>query len=124
MRQRPSGMPANGAACSAKRPQIEITVCVRHPLISRNGDQVADMFYTCNFAFFAMNEAYHATGKYKDAVTKLGDFLVKIQAQSTAHPDIDGAWMRAFDYSRWNYWASNADHGWGAWPTLSGWIQS
>ena len=94
------------------------------PLISRNGDPVADMLYTCNFAFFALNEAYHATGEYKDAVTKLGDFLVKIQAQSTAHPDIDGAWMRAFDYRRWDYWASNADHGWGAWSTLSGWIQS
>lgn len=94
------------------------------PLISRNGDPVADMLYTCNFAFFALNEAYHASGKYKDAVTKLGDFLVKIQAHSNNHPDIDGAWMRAFDYNRWDYWASNADHGWGAWSTLSGWIQS
>lgn len=94
------------------------------PLISRNGDPVADMLYTCNFAFFALNEAYHATGKYKDAVTRLGDFLVKIQVRSEAHPDLDGAWMRAFDYKRWDYWASNADAGWGAWSTLSGWIQS
>ena len=31
---------------------------------------------------------------------------------------------RAFDYNRWDYWASNADHGWGAWSTLTGWIQS
>ena len=94
------------------------------PLIGRNGDPVADMLYTCNFAFFALNEAYHATGQYEDAVKKLGDFLVKIQAKSDAHPDIDGGWMRAFDYNRWDYWASNADGGWGAWSTLSGWIQS
>ncbi len=96
------------------------------PLISKNGDPVADMLYTCNFAFFALNEALHATGdsRYKEAVGRLGDFLVKIQAESETHPDIDGAWMRAFDYQRWDYWASNADHGWGAWSTLSGWIQS
>ncbi len=96
------------------------------PLIEKNGDPVADMLYTCNFAFFALNEAAHATGnqKYKDAAAGLGDFLVKIQATSESHPDIDGAWMRAFDYNRWDYWASNADAGWGAWSTLSGWIQS
>ena len=40
------------------------------------------------------------------------------------HKDIDGAWFRAFDYNRWDYWASNADDGWGAWCTLCGWIQS
>lgn len=96
------------------------------PLIGKNGDPVADMLYTCNFAFFALNEASHATGesRYKEAVDKLGDFLVRIQAKGDNHPDIDGAWMRAFDYNRWDYWASNADSGWGAWCTLSGWIQS
>jgi hypothetical protein len=26
--------------------------------------------------------------------------------------------------SRWDYWASNANAGWGAWSTLTGWIQS
>lgn len=96
------------------------------PLISRNGDPVADMLYTCNFAFFALNEAAHATGnpQYKEAVDKLSDFLVRIQVRSDRHPDMDGAWLRAFDYDRWDYWASNADSGWGAWCTLTGWIQS
>ena len=37
---------------------------------------------------------------------------------------MDGAWFRAFDYEDWDYWASNADAGWGAWSTLTGWIQS
>jgi hypothetical protein len=96
------------------------------PLIAVNGDPVADMLYTTNFGFFALNEAAAATGdaKYKDAVKKIADFLVRIQVQSDVHPDLDGAWFRAFDYKRWEYWASNADAGWGAWGTLTGWTQS
>ncbi len=96
------------------------------PLIFVNGDPVADMLYTTNFAFFALNEAAKATGnpKYEEAVSKMSDFLSRIQVKSTVHPDLDGAWFRAFDYGRWDYWASNADHGWGAWSTLTGWTQS
>lgn len=96
------------------------------PLIAQNGDLVADMLYTCNFTFFGLNEAVHATNnpRYKTALDKLSDFLVKIQVKSDNHPDIDGAWFRAFDFGRWDYWASNADNGWGAWCTLTGWIQT
>lgn len=96
------------------------------PLIARNGDPVADMLYTTNFGFFALNEAAAATGnsKYKNAVSKIADFLIKIQVNSAAQPALDGAWFRAFDYQRWDYWASNADMGWGAWNTLTGWTQS
>jgi len=95
-------------------------------LIMQNGDPVSDMLYTCNFAFFALNEAAHATQnkQYKQAVTKLADFLMRIQATSKKHIDTDGAWFRAFDNKRWDYWASNADNGWGAWSTLAGWIQT
>ncbi|WP_106827769.1 hypothetical protein [Parabacteroides pacaensis] len=96
------------------------------PLISHNGDPVADMLYTSNFAFFSLNEAAYATGnvEYKEAVNKLSDFLTRIQVQSEKYPHLNGAWFRAFDYNRWDYWASNADLGWGAWSTLTGWIQS
>ena len=96
------------------------------PLIFRNGDKVADMLYTSNFAFFALNEAAQATGmaQYRNAAEKLSEFLIRIQVKSELHPDLDGAWFRAFDYGRWDYWGSNADVGWGAWCTLSGWIQS
>ena len=31
--------------------------------------------------------------------------------------------LRAFDFGRWDYWASNADLGWGAWCVESGWTQ-
>ena len=96
------------------------------PLIFKNGDKVADMLYTSNFAFFSLNEAAQATGnkQYTEAVNKLSDFLTRIQVKSEKHPDVDGAWFRAFDYGRWDYWASNADAGWGAWSTLTGWTQS
>ncbi len=95
-------------------------------LIFRNGEKVSCMLYTCNFALFSLNEAAAATGNklYSDAAEKLAQFLVRIQVQSTKHPDLDGAWFRGFDYGRWDYWASNSDAGWGAWCTLTGWIQS
>lgn len=96
------------------------------PLIHFNGDPVADMLYTTNFAFFALNEAAQATqdSKYLAAVDKLADFLVRIQSTSSGRADLDGCWFRAFDYENWEYYGSNADHGWGAWGTLTGWTQS
>jgi hypothetical protein len=96
------------------------------PLISHNGDPIADMLYTNNFAFIGLNEAAKATGdpKHIEAVNKLSDFLTRIQVRSERFQNVDGAWFRAFNYKNWDYWASNADAGWGAWSTLTGWIQS
>jgi len=96
------------------------------PVIHTNGEPVADMLYTSNFAFFALNEAAQATKnpKYLDAVNRLADFLVRIQSSSKRRADLDGCWFRAFDYENWEYYGSNADHGWGAWGTLTGWTQS
>ena len=96
------------------------------PLIHDNGDPVADMLYTSNFAFFALNEAAAVTGdpKHRAAVQRLSDFLTRIQVRSDRFKSVDGAWFRAFDYADWDYWGSNADAGWGAWCTLTGWIQS
>ena len=96
------------------------------PLIFRNGDPVADMLYTCNFAVFALNEAACATGdpKIRKMADSLGEFLVRIQVRSESRKNVDGAWFRAFNYRNWDYWASNADAGWGAQSTLTGWIQS
>ncbi len=96
------------------------------PLISVNGDPVSDIFYTSNFAFLGLHEAAAATGEkiYIDAAGKLAEFLCRIQTRSEAHPELDGWWYRAFEYRRWEYWASNADLGWGAWCIESGWSQS
>lgn len=95
------------------------------PLIAQNGDKVSDLLYTTNFAFLGLHEAYYATNdqKIKKAVDKLTEFLCRIQVVSEKHPEIDGGWMRAFDYGRYEHWGSNADHGWGAWAIESGWTQ-
>ena len=95
------------------------------PLIQKNGDPVADMLYTSNFAFLSLTEAAAVTGDEKiiDAVSKLADFMVKIQVRSNSRPELDGVWFRAFEYNRWEYWGSNADLGWGVWSTETGWTQ-
>ncbi len=96
------------------------------PLIQENGEPIADLLYTCNFALVGLNEAVAVTGDAdtEEALDRLINFLVKIQVSSTDHPELDGAWFRAFDYERWQYWASNADHGWGIWTTETGWTQA
>jgi hypothetical protein len=92
-------------------------------LLQKDGDTVSDMLYTCNFALIGLHEAAEATGNqfYKNAEDKLAEFLCRIQIRSEAHPELDGAWYRGFDFRRWDYWASNADWEWGAWCTESGW---
>ncbi|MBE0535445.1 MAG: hypothetical protein IH624_07215 [Phycisphaerae bacterium] len=94
-------------------------------LLQKNGDPVCDLLYTTNFAFFALHEAAAATGDpyYRTAGDKLADFLCRIQVKSPTRPEFDGAWFRAFEYERWDYWASNADVGWGVWATETGWTQ-
>lgn len=96
------------------------------PLIHANGDPAADMLYTMNFAFFGLNEAARATGDryYRDALDRMADFLLRIQARSESRPDFNGAWFRAFDTKRWEFWSANADGGWGAWSTQTGWSQN
>ncbi|RIJ46480.1 hypothetical protein D1614_18910 [Maribellus luteus] len=95
------------------------------PLIAQNGDKVSDLLYTTNFAFLGLHEAYYATNdpKIKAAVDKLAEFLCRIQVVSEKHPEINGGWMRAFDFGRYEHWGSNADLGWGAWAIESGWTQ-
>jgi len=96
------------------------------PVIQQNGDPAADMLYGCNFLLFSLHEAYAATGdrQYGEMEDKLADFLVRIQARSEKHPELDGAWFRAFDYRKWDYWGSNAGAGWGAWTIECGWTQA
>lgn len=95
------------------------------PLLQKNGDPVCDLLYTCNFAMLGLHEAAAATADpfYVQAADKLTRFLCRIQVRSERHPELDGGWFRAFDYRLWDYWASNADAGWGAWSIESGWTQ-
>lgn len=94
-------------------------------LIAANGDPVADLLYTVNFAFLGLHEAAAATGDpgVMRAEDRLAEFLCRIQVSSAGLPQVDGGWFRAFDFKRWEPWASNADSGWGAWAIESGWTQ-
>lgn len=109
-----------------KTPSNELYGVTEAPLIFDNGDPISDMLYTTNFAFVGLCEAAAATKdpRYVEALEKMNDFLIRIQVRSDEFKHLDGAWFRAFDYDSWDYWASNADAGWGAWSTLTGWIQS
>jgi len=95
-------------------------------LIGANGDPVADLLYSTNFAFLGLHEAASATGdpEIKAMADRLAEFLCRIQVRSESLPQTDGGWFRAFDYRRWEAWASNADAGWGAWCIEAGWTQS
>ena len=95
-------------------------------IIQQNGDPATDLLYTLNFAFLGLHEAAAATRDpyYKVAEDRVADFLSRAQVASARHPELDGAWFRAFDFRRWDYWASNNDAGWGAWCTETGWMQS
>ena len=95
-------------------------------IIQENGDPVCDLLYTINFAFLGLHEAAAATGDddLKRAEDRLADFFCRIQVRSSGHPYLDGAWMRAFDYERWEYWGSSSDRGWGAWCVESGWTNT
>lgn len=93
------------------------------PLLHKNGDPVSDQLYTTGFALLGLHEAVAATGdaRLKRAEDALAEYLVRIQVRSNRLPYLDGTWFRAFDYERWDAWASSADVGWGAWCVESGW---
>lgn len=96
------------------------------PLIQKNGDPIADLLYSNNFAFLGLHEAAAATrnSTYKEAEDKLAVFFTRAQITSAEHPELDGGWFRAFDFKLWDYWASNSDSGWGAWTIETGWTQA
>lgn len=95
-------------------------------LIAENGNPVADLLYATNFAFLGLHEAASATDdkRIMAMADRLADFLCRIQIRSETVSQLDGGWFRAFDYKRWEAWASNADAGWGAWCIEAGWTQS
>lgn len=96
------------------------------PIIFDNGDPLADLLYTTNFALFGLVEAAKATGDpdLKEAAERMADFVVRAQVESQSCTSLDGAWFRAFNYGNWDYWAQDSDAGWGSMCTLTGWIQS
>ena len=96
------------------------------PLIQQNGDPACDQLYTTGFALLGLHEAVGATGDktLKQAEDRLAEFLCRIQIRSEKLPYLNGAWFRAFDDRQWDFWASSADVGWGAWSVEAGWGQA
>lgn len=96
------------------------------PLIQSNDNKAIDELYTTGFALIGLREAVAATGdpKLKQAEDKLAEFLIRIQIKSETLPMLDGLWFRSFDFAHWDYWASSADIGWGAWSIETGWGQA
>jgi hypothetical protein len=96
------------------------------PPVQANGDRVSDQLYTTGFAVLGLHEAFAATGDkiYLAAEEKLLNYLCRIQIRSDRFAYLDGGWTRAFDFGRWEFWASSADTGWGAWAVESGWGQA
>ena len=89
-------------------------------------DPASDQLYTTGFALIGLHEAAKATGdsKYASAADRLAKYLVRIQIAAKDSPRLDGAWFRAFDYKRWEFWASSGDAGWGPWCLETGWGQA
>ncbi|WP_158302000.1 hypothetical protein [Paenibacillus mesophilus] len=93
-------------------------------LLQHDGDPVCDLLYTANFAFLGFHEAAAVHERLKTTEDRLADFLCRVQLRSEKHPYLHGAWMRSFDYRKWEYWGSSADLGWGAWCVESGWTNA
>ena len=102
------------------------------PLNQENDDPVSDLLYTTNFAIIGLHEAaaalapYGEGDKYAAAEDALATFLVRMPPRrslrdAAARPELDGAFFRAFDFEKWEVWASDADAGWGAWSVETGW---
>ena len=87
------------AAKGTRVPNNEYYGTFEAPLNQENDDPVSDFLYTSNFALLGLHEAAAALGdpKIKAVEYKLADFIIRIQASSTEHPDLDCAFFRAFD---------------------------
>jgi len=96
------------------------------PAIQENGDTCADFLYTQNFALLGLHEAVYAVPDeplYSQGVESLVKFIIRTQISAAdKYSYLDGAWYRAFDFERWEYFGSSTDWLWGPWCIESGWI--
>ncbi len=92
-------------------------------VFQQNGDPVSDQLYDTGFALLHLALAAQVTGepRWQQAHQRLADYLTRIQLRD-ADPLLDGTWLRAFDYGRWEYFGSSADIGWGPYCSETGWM--
>ena len=114
----------DGVQCGHHPPTSNAAYGTQESTLSQSSnDSVADLLYSTNFAVLAMHEAAAATqdAAYIKAAKQLADFAVRAQvgtAESGGH--LRGAWLRALDLKRWDYYASGSDTGWGPWVAETG----
>lgn len=96
------------------------------PLLHQNGDPVSDQLYVGGFALLGLHEAAAvlADERLRSAADRLTEFLCRVQIAAPTRPELHGTWFRAFDFEKWEPWASSGDAGWGAWSIEAGWAQA
>lgn len=96
------------------------------PIIQDSGDGASDQLYVTGFSLLVLHEANAVLNDpaIRQAEDKLAAYLCRIQVRSDRMPYLNGGWFRAFDFKRWEYWASSGDAGWGAWSLEAGWGQA
>ncbi|MHA1371406.1 MAG: hypothetical protein ACTSRA_17035, partial [Promethearchaeota archaeon] len=90
---------------------------------TKNTDTITDQLYSTSFLAVALYFAWK-TGECPEEwniLIKLLDYLCAIQCKSS-NPQLDGAWMRGFDYEKQEYFGANGDIGWGAYSIETGWM--
>jgi hypothetical protein len=92
-------------------------------VISKEGEGVSDLLYGYNWFYVGVHEAWAATGDefYAHIADAMTDALVRVQAASHTHPELDGAWFRGFDADMWDIFGSPGDIGWNAFGVENSW---
>lgn len=121
----PEELGSSGRATFAQQHSNDSYGTSETSVIHSNGEPICDLLYTLSSGFVGLHEAAMVSGdpELRKAEDRLAAFLCRIQTSSTARPELDGTWFRAFDFDRWEYWGANGDAGWGAWCVETGWIQ-
>ena len=85
-------------------------------LIAKNGDQVSDLLYTTKFRISGLTwsilrpEWFSCT----ESCWHLSGILMQDPGAISQTHELNGRWMRAFDFDKFEHRWSNADAGWGA----------
>ncbi|GAB3410352.1 hypothetical protein [Flindersiella endophytica] len=94
-------------------------------IFQTNDDTVTDQLYALGYAALSLPVAAQVTGlpEFGRLAEQVLDYLSRIQIASD-DPLLDGTWMRAFDFTEWDYFGSNCDVGWGPYCAETGWLHA
>ena len=95
-------------------------------LFQTRQDVVTDQVYGSSFMLWALYffNQFRDSARVEKAMHALAGYLTAIQLADTGRPYLDGAWLRAFDPVRWEYYGSAGDWGYGPYLIETGWCQA